>query len=160
MRDHSIQWEASDRPQIEDTAKPVSGWGGLVAPVHYFPGHADDVDGMALCRMFTRAIVRAETPRYLSSDHDPLFEYHRWNANLRVFDVQEIKTVPYVPLWRPFIRRPMGPIRRESLDHKASWYRLHASLRGAAPGQTCGEAVVSRAGLRDFRWQAHRRDLF
>ncbi len=69
--------------------------------------------------MFTRAIVRAETPRCLSSDRDPLFEYHRRKANLRVFDVQEIKTVLYVPLWRPFVRYPMGPIHRESLDHNS-----------------------------------------
>ena len=43
-----------------------------------------DVDGVALCRMFNSAISTMGTPRYLSSDNDPLFEYHRWQANLRI----------------------------------------------------------------------------
>jgi len=38
MQAHSTQWEASERLQIEYTAKPVSGWGGLVALVRYFDG--------------------------------------------------------------------------------------------------------------------------
>ena len=36
------------------------------------------VDGPATCRMFNQAIAAALTPpRHLSSDHDPLFEFHR-----------------------------------------------------------------------------------
>ena len=34
---------------------------------------AGDIDGAALCRMFHRAISRMGVPKYLSSDHDPLF---------------------------------------------------------------------------------------
>jgi len=37
-------------------------------------------------------------PKYMSSDHDPLFRFQQWQANLRVLEVTEIKTVPYVPL--------------------------------------------------------------
>ena len=44
-------------------------------------------------------------PRHLSTDHDPLFEDHRWQAGLRVLDVDEIKTVPHVPLSHPFVER-------------------------------------------------------
>ena len=47
----------------------------------------------------------ATLPRYLSSDHDPLFEFHRWRANLRILEVREVKTVTYVPLSHPFIER-------------------------------------------------------
>lgn len=36
--------------------------------------------------------------RHLPYVHDPLFEFHRWKANLRILDVTEIKTVPHVPL--------------------------------------------------------------
>ena len=36
MRDHSSQWEPAERLQIEYTAKPVSGWGGLIALVRYW----------------------------------------------------------------------------------------------------------------------------
>ena len=55
------------------------------------------VDGMALRRMFNRAIHRQTLPKYISSDHDPLYRFHQWQANLRILDVKEIKTVPYVP---------------------------------------------------------------
>jgi putative transposase len=60
------------------------------------------VDGAALCRMFQRAIRGHGLPQYLSSDHDPLYRFHQWQANLRILDINEIKTVPYVPLSHPF----------------------------------------------------------
>ncbi len=66
-----------------------------------FGVHAGDVDGTALCRMFNKAISGMGIPKYLSTDHDPLFEYHRWQANLRILEVEEIKTVPgRVEGWR------------------------------------------------------------
>src|SRR5215470_7198988 len=40
------------------------------------------VDGLALCRMFKQAIRGAGLPKYLSSDHDPLYRFHQWKANL------------------------------------------------------------------------------
>src|SRR5215467_6985201 len=49
------------------------------------------VDGLALCRMFNRAIHTQALPKYLSSDHDPLFLFHRWQANLGVLEIQEVK---------------------------------------------------------------------
>jgi transposase InsO family protein len=68
------------------------------------------VDGAALCRMFQRAIRGRGLPHYLSSDHDPLYRFHQWQANLRILEVIEIKTVPYVPLSHPFIERLIGTI--------------------------------------------------
>jgi hypothetical protein len=59
---------------------------------------AANLDGPAVCRMFNRAIAKQTLPRYLSSDHDPLFSFHRWRANLRVLDVGEIKTLPVRPV--------------------------------------------------------------
>jgi hypothetical protein len=63
------------------------------------------VDGIALCRMFNRAIRGQMVPKYLSSDHDPLYRFHQWQANLRVLGMTEIKTVPYAPLSHPFVER-------------------------------------------------------
>src|SRR5262245_35039211 len=40
------------------------------------------VDGLALCRMFNRAI-RGQAPLKYSSDHDPLYRFQQWQANLR-----------------------------------------------------------------------------
>jgi len=71
-----------------------------------FGVHAGTVDGVALCRMFNRAIRwQLQMPKYLSTDHDPLYRFHQWLANLRVLEVTEIKTVPYVPF---FIRLSSG----------------------------------------------------
>jgi putative transposase len=81
-----------------------------------FAVHRGVVDGIALCRMFNRVIHTQTPPKYLSSDHDPLYRFHQWQANLRVLEVKEIKTVPYVPLSHPFVERLIGTIRREYLD--------------------------------------------
>jgi len=79
--------------------------------------HDGVVDGVALCRMFQRAIRGSALPKYLSSDHDPLYRFHQWHANLRILDVMEIKTVPYAALSHPFVERLIGTVRREFLDH-------------------------------------------
>jgi hypothetical protein len=65
-----------------------------------FGVNAGDVDGIALCRMFNTAISSKGVPKYLSSDNDQLFLYHQWQANLRILGADEVKTVPYTPLWR------------------------------------------------------------
>ena len=73
-----------------------------------FAVQAGTVDGRTLCCLFNRIISGSTPPRYLSSDNDQLFTFHRWRANLRILDVGEIKTVPYVPLSHPFIERVIG----------------------------------------------------
>ena len=75
----------------------------LVVMDHYtrrivgFGVHAGIVDGRALCRMFSHAIRGPLSPTRLSADHDPLYRFHQWHANLRVLRVTEVKSVPYVP---------------------------------------------------------------
>ena len=143
-----------------------------------FGVHAGDVDGVALCRMFNTAISTKGAPNFLSSDNDPLFRYHRWQANLRILEIQEIKTVPYVPLSHPFIERVIGTIRREFLDHVFFWnandleaklegfrqyynaHRVHTSLDGDTPSETTGEITSRRADICRFRWKSHCRGLF
>lgn len=143
-----------------------------------FAVHAGDVDGIALCRMFNRIIADKGPPRYLSSDHDPLFEYYRWKANLRIVDIEEIKTVHYAPVSHPFVERLIGTVRHELLDHVLFWnatdlerkllefqtyynrVRVHASLGGETPADAAGEVTATnRAKLDDFRWQSHCRGL-
>jgi transposase InsO family protein len=86
-----------------------------------FGVHGGIVDGVALCRMFQRAIRGHSLPKCLSSDHDPPYQFHRCQANLRVLEVAEIKTIPYVPLSHPFVERLIGTIRREYLDRALLW---------------------------------------
>ena len=63
--------------------------------------HRGAVTGADLCCMFNAAIHGQGAPRHLSTDHDPLFEAHRWTANLRILEIDEVKTVPNVPLSHP-----------------------------------------------------------
>src|SRR6202158_1144270 len=85
---------------------------------------AAGIGGVAVCRMFNNATSGQRLPKHLSTDHDPLFRFHRWRANLRVLEIDEIKTVPFVPCSHPFIERLIGTIRREYLDHLWFWHRL------------------------------------
>ena len=143
-----------------------------------FGVHTGDVDGIALCRLFNTAISTQSVPHYLSSDNDPLFLYHRWQANLRILDIKEIKSVPYVPLSHPFVERLIGTIRREYLDQAFFWnasdlerkledfrqyynaHRVHTSLDGNTPSEISGEAIIHRADLNKFRWKSHCRGLY
>jgi putative transposase len=140
-----------------------------------FAVHLGVVDGRALCRMFNRAIHAQTLPNYLSSDHDPLYRFHQWQANLRVLEVKEIKTVPYVPLSHPFVERLIGTIRREYLDQTLFWtaadleeklrrfqdyfnrQRVHSGLEGRLPEP--GEAKVT-LNFASYRWQPRCRGLF
>ena len=61
-----------------------------------FGVHLGVVDGVALCWMLNRATRGQSLPTYLSADHDPLYRFHQWQANLRILNVRQIKAVPYV----------------------------------------------------------------
>jgi transposase InsO family protein len=79
------------------------------------------IDGVSVCRMFNHAVAGHLLPKRLSTDHDPHFRFHRWLANLRVLEIEEIKSVPYTPVSHPFIEKLIGTIRREFLDRVFFW---------------------------------------
>ena len=140
--------------------------------------HAGTVDGPSLCRMFNRAIRGAGSPKYLSSDHDPLFRFHQWRANLRILEVTEIKTVPYSPISHPFVERLIGTIRREYLDFVPFWttrdlenkllsfkefyndQRCDVALDGDTPSEKTGKIRPKVADLHSYRWRSHCRGQF
>ena len=142
-----------------------------------FGVHSGIVDGVALCRMFHRAIRGHSLPKYLSSDHDPLYRFHQWQANLRVLEVTEIKTVPYVPLSHPFVERLIGTVRREYLDRTLFWttadletklfdfqdyyngHRAHSGLEGGLP-EPGTDRSASPIDLDSFTWRRHCRGLY
>jgi putative transposase len=141
-----------------------------------FGVQAGTVDGGVLCRMFN-CVIRGQRgmPKYLSSDHDPLYRFHQWQTNLRILEVKEIKTVPYVPLSHPFVEGLIGTIRREYLDQMLFWttadlenklldfrtyfnsHRTHTSLEGRTPAAPASRPIVN---LRSFGWQSHCRNLY
>ena len=143
-----------------------------------FAVHVGDVDGLSLCRMFNRVITRHALPRYLSTDHDPLFLYHRWEANLRILDIEPVKTVPHVPVSHPFVERLIGTVRRELLDQMLFWNsldlerklgsfrdyynesRVHSSLGGQTPAEVSENRGRQRANLLEHRWQSHCGGLY
>jgi transposase InsO family protein len=139
--------------------------------------HGGSITGVDLCRMFNAAVDGQSAPRHLSTDHDPLFEAHRWRANLRILEIDEVKTVPHVPLSHPFVERLIGTMRREFVDHVLFWNardlerkltefqayynaaRSHASLEGHTPLAFAGGHTAIRADLNHVRWVSHCRDL-
>jgi hypothetical protein len=83
--------------------------------------HCGAITGVDVCCLFNAASHGQGPPRHLSTDQDPLFEAHRWRANLRILEIDEIKTVPSVPRSHPFVERLIGAMRREFLDQVLFW---------------------------------------
>jgi len=79
---------------------------------------AGDVNGPTLCRMFNEATAKQPCPRYLSSDNDPLFEYHRWKAHMRVLEIEEIKSVPYAPMSQDYVSYCTSLVRFDATSGK------------------------------------------
>jgi hypothetical protein len=137
-----------------------------------FSVESANIDGVSVCRMFNHAVAGRPLPRHVSTDHDPLFRFRRWLANLRVLEIREIKSVPYAPISHPFIERLIGTVRREYLDHVLFWnaidltrkldafadhYNVHRSLDGTAPARRAKAPSSAPAALDHYSWQQHCR---
>jgi putative transposase len=125
--------------------------------------------------MFNQATSKQSWPTYLSSDNDPLIQYHRWKANLRVLEIDEIKSLPHVPMSHPFVERLIGSIRRELLDHTLFWTatdlenklreyqcyynerRSHSGRYGTTPVNPESAKVID---INEYRWKKLCRGLF
>ncbi len=143
--------------------------------------HAGDPCGNDICRMFNSIISgQSPLPKHLSSDNDPLFKFHQWQANLRILEIDEIKSIPYTPVSHPFIERVFGSIRQEFLDHTLFWNerdlrkklnkyknyynntRGHSSLDQLTPNQRSEHPYTTRdvENLSAYRWQSHCSGIF
>src|SRR6185436_6224256 len=92
-------------------------------------------------------------------------------------EIDEIKTVPNVPLSHPFVERVIGTMRREFLDQVLFWNardlerklaefqvyyngaRSRASLKDDTPLTFAGEHKVPCAELHKVRRVSHCRDM-
>jgi ankyrin repeat protein len=92
-----------------------------------------------------------------------------------LMNVEQIKTVPYVPLSHPFIERLIGTLRRECLDQLFFWtatdlqvkliafkdyfnqHRSHSGLKGETPIETPESRGID---FKSYRWQKHCRGLY
>jgi putative transposase len=145
-----------------------------------FAVHAGDPSGVDVCRMFNEIVSGKQLPKYLISDNDPLFEFHRWKANLRVLDIEEIKSMPYNPNSHPFIERLISSCRSEFLDQSLFWNatdlqrkldsyksyynksRGHSSLNSRAPVQVSLNFKVHQTvqPINNYVWETHCRGLY
>ncbi len=146
-----------------------------------FAVHSGDPNGIAICRMFNKIISGIPLPKRLSSNNDPLFDFYRWKANLRVLEIDEIKSVPGVPTSHPFIERLIGTCRREYLDHvhflgtndlqhKLDQFqiyyneiRVHSSLDMKTPLAKASNdkcAAQNVIPLDNYRWRSHCRGMY
>jgi len=143
-----------------------------------FAVHKGDVNGIDVCCMFNKIVSRQPLPKYLSSDSDPLFTFHRWGSNLRILDIEEIKTVPYTPVSHPFVERLIGSVRRELLDQTLFWNtddlqrklnayqkyfnsnRCHEGVDDVTPLQKAGPNKSNVVSIKKYQWKTECRGLF
>jgi transposase InsO family protein len=140
-----------------------------------FSVHVGDIDSPAACRMLSDATSDHGWPERINIDNDPVFQYHRWKANLRVLDIEEIKSLPHVLMSHPFVERLIGSVRRELLDqtlfrtatdlenkprqyqHYHNEHRCHSSQEGDTPIPSDYGQLVD---INSHRWKKHCRGLF
>jgi putative transposase len=143
-----------------------------------FAVHKGDVSGVDLCCMFNKIISSKVLPKYLSSDNDPLFLFERWKANLRILEIEQVKSIPYIPISHPFVERLIGSVRRELLDQTLFWNtgdlekklqdyqkyfnedRCHLGISGVTPLQKSVEKSAVVLNINDYRWENRCRGLF
>ncbi len=145
-----------------------------------FTVHAGDCCGVDYCCMFNKIISGKTLPKYLSSDNDPLYLFHRWHANLRILEIEEIKSVPETPDSHPFAERVIKTTRNEFLDHILffnrydlqkkldqfkEYYnetRAHSSLEMKTPKQMASDEEINDRviPLDRYRWKSHCRGLY
>jgi len=95
-----------------------------------------------------------------------------------VLEIDEIKSVAYVPVSHPFIERLIGTVRREYLDQVLFWnsldltrklnafrdyynaFRVHRSLDGTTPAQCAGALSPAPLSLDHYAWRQHCGGLF
>ena len=105
------------------------------------------------------------------------FKFRQWQANLRIFEIDEIKTVPESPWSHPFIERVIGTIRREYLDEILFWNdrdltakldrfvtyygeaRMHSSI-SETPRGLGGGGVVGKINIQNYKWKSYCNDRF
>jgi transposase InsO family protein len=137
-----------------------------------FSVHRGALNGAAICFMFNKIAYRKTWPKYLSTDHDPLFEYWLWESNLENhYQIREIKSVRYCPWSHPFVERLIGSCRREFTDHILFWsesdllaklsvfqeyfnsYRVHYSHAGKTPVEMDGKRHLASLEVKNFKWK-------
>ena len=93
-------------------------------------------------------------------------------------DINEIKTVPYLPVSHPFVERLIKSIRNElteqiffyhasDLEHKLEQYqcyfnahRTHMGLKSNIPIHLRNDTTQKVVNIHQYQWRVHCRGLF
>ncbi len=135
-----------------------------------------DLDGPSICRMFNSIISNQKIPRRISTDNDPLYKCKRWETNLRILEIDHIKSIPYTPISHPFVERLIRTIREELLNNVLIWnacdlqkkldafkdyfnqLRAHAGIDAMTPeNKSSGNNKV--LNLINYKWKKHLNGL-
>lgn len=143
-----------------------------------FAVHPGILDGTTICMLFNKIICGKDLPRYLSSDNDPILQFHRWKANLRILDIEEIKSLPYAPRSHPFVERLIRICRNEMLDRILFWnerdlqrkldlfqhyfneHRTHMGISGKTPLQISENNKANIIDIKNYSGKSFCRGLF
>ncbi len=140
------------------------------------------ITGVNACVMFNNIISGKKLPKRMCRDRDPIFKFHRWQANMRIFEHQdgmiELKSVAYVPVSNPFVESLIGKIRREytnkllffgeaDLEIKLSIYkkyfnegRVHSRISFKTPQNHAQNIPSGLIDLKDVKWKSYCNGLF
>ena len=136
------------------------------------------VDGGVVCQMFQEICKKKVLPKKISTDNDPLFLYKQWSANLRIDEIEEIKSVPYAPVSHPFIERVIGTTRREFIDKTLFFTRrdldvklnnfkryynegrVHSGVDFLTPSEKSGEKRKRKIDLNKIHWDSYCNGMF
>jgi len=137
-----------------------------------FAVHPGTLDGISICMLFNKTISGKHLPKYMSSDND------LWKANLRVLDIEEIKSLPYIPMSHPFVERLIRTCRHEVLDCILFWNesdlqgkldefqryfnenRTHMGINGKTPLQIAENKNANMINIKNYSWKSLCRGLF
>jgi transposase InsO family protein len=143
-----------------------------------FAVHKGSPNGEAICQMLNKISYGNSLPKILSTDNDPLFEFYRFKANLRILEIAEVKSVPSTPTSHAFVERTIGTTRREFLDRalyfnardlekKLSTFkdyyngiRCHVGIGAMTPQRKSDHKSRKMANIDSFKWQKYCGGLF
>lgn len=112
----------------------------------------------------------------ISSIIDPVFKFRQCEENLRILEIEQIKSVPYTPISHPFVEQLIRTIREELLNHvfflNASdlrkkldsykgffnQYRAHSGIDAMTP-ENKGTSNKKVLDLGNYKWEKHLKGL-
>src|SRR5262249_14664521 len=75
-------------------------------------------------QQITEAFPWENAPRFLLRDRDGVYAAE-FRKQVKVLDIEEVRTAPRSPWQNPFVERIIGSVRRDCLDHVIIFSETH-----------------------------------